>query len=236
MITSVRAVVLWISGAAVFAVLGLAFLMLSTVAPTLAMFPWAGRGCRLALACAGLRLRLQGSFPSTDAGPYLYLFNHTSMLDSIIIPAVLPEAAGAVGKKEQFAIPIWGPILRRWGVVPLDRFHRDAALASMGEAEAVLAGGRSLLMAPEGTRSSDGELGTLKKGAFHLAINTGATIVPIIIRGAWRAKNRHSWVLRPGNIDIQVAPPISPTTDGPWTVESLREETRRRLAGLRSPS
>ena len=97
------------------------------------------------------------------------MFNHTSLLDTFIVVALIPEFTGAIGKKEQFKIPIWGAVLRRWGVVGIERDNVAEAVRSLGAVEEAVKSGVSLLIAPEGTRSPDGTLGVFKKGPFHVA-------------------------------------------------------------------
>ena len=84
----------------------------------------------------------------------------------------------------------------------------------------------SFLIAPEGTRSKDGSLGEFKKGAFHLAKNTGASIIPIIINGAYEAKNINDWRLRPGTIKVYFSDSISEHIYKNMSVEELRDYVR----------
>jgi 1-acyl-sn-glycerol-3-phosphate acyltransferase len=186
---------------------------------------------------SGQILSVGGAFPAREDGPFVYVFNHASILDTFAVIAAIPRFTGAVGKKEQFELPVWGWILRRWGVVPIDRSDRATAIESLDRVQHAVRGGLSLLIAPEGTRSPDGSLGTLRKGAFHIALNTESTIVPLAIHGAFRAKNKGSWSLRPGRIRVAVLPGLTPGRDSMTDVESLREATRICLEEeLSSPS
>ena len=83
----------------------------------------------------------------------------------------------------------------------------------------------SFLIAPEGTRSKDGKLGIFKKGAFHIAKNTGVKIIPVIIDGAYKAKNVGDWRLTPGVINIHFADIIDQELYKDMTVEELRDYT-----------
>lgn len=180
--------------------------------------------CRLILLSSGQVLRVRGSFPPLCEGPYIYVFNHTSLLDTFVVMAVIPEFTAAVGKKEQFSIPLWNWILQRWGVVGIDRSVPAEAIAGLARVEESLLQGTSLLISPEGTRSSDGSLGTFKKGPFHLALNTGSTLMPMIIRGAFDAKRKGSWLIRPGFIDVEVLDPLPSSQWRGATVDALRRE------------
>ena len=181
--------------------------------------------CRGTLWCAGLRLRQVGCFPAITDGPYLYLFNHSSLLDTFVVIALIPEFTTAVGKKEQFKMPFWGWILRRWGAVPIDRGNLDSAIQSLNAVEISVKSGRSLLLAPEGTRSLDGCLGPFKKGPFHIAKRTMTPIIPMAISGAFEAKKKGSWLLSPGIIHVNVGSPVRFSED--ISVDTLRQQTRQ---------
>ena len=87
--------------------------------------------------------------------------------------------------------------------------------------------GNGLLIAPEGTRSPSGKALPLKKGPFHLAIQSQASILPFVIEGAYIAKNKHSWLLTPTEIVVHIQKPIHITqTD---TYETLRARTAHAL-------
>jgi 1-acyl-sn-glycerol-3-phosphate acyltransferase len=182
-----------------------------------------------------MRLRVVGEFPDLRAGPYIYIFNHTSMLDPMITVAAIPEHIGAIGKAEQFSMPLWGTLIRRWGAVPIQRSDLPNAIQSLDQVEAAIAGGLSLLISPEGTRSPDGSLLPFKKGPFHLAANTGVPMVPMAITGAFAAKQRGSWILRPATLTVQVGPPIWVGDAEDSTPEGLRDLAHRRLLAMLAP-
>jgi 1-acyl-sn-glycerol-3-phosphate acyltransferase len=220
---------LWLSCLSTFTLAVCLYLFLSVLVSPRSLNPLARIGCRVILASAGQRLRVSGPFPSLEEGPYIYVFNHTSLLDTFVMIAALPEFVGAVGKREQFEMPLWGWLIRRWGAVPIDRGQLKEAIESLDEVERAVQAGRSLLIAPEGTRSPDGELGVFRKGPFHVAMNTGATIVPIVVRGAYAAKSKGSWLFRPGVISARVLELVSIPEAERGEVGALRDEVRQRF-------
>ncbi len=139
---------------------------------------------------AGQLLKRENQPPNPKKQPYLSLFNHGSMFDQFMIAAFIPHYITAVGAIEQFRYPIWGTIMRKYGVIPIIRQELKQAMHSLSKAEKGLNKGISFLISPEGTRTLTGELGQFKKGPFHLAKNTGATIVPIGLIGAFEAKKK----------------------------------------------
>jgi 1-acyl-sn-glycerol-3-phosphate acyltransferase len=116
--------------------------------------------------------------------PVMLMSNHSSLYDIPLIFAALPGSIRMLTKKELFRVPIWGRGLAAGEFVSIDRDDREQAIRDLAAARDKMAGGIVLWVAPEGTRSRDGRLGSFKKGGFVLAIETGAAIVPIGIRGA----------------------------------------------------
>lgn len=144
---------------------------------------------------------------------YVYLFNHQSHLDIPVLCATLPSRTiRFVAKAELFKIPVWGPALRQAEMIEVDRSDRRQAVAALGNAAALVADGVSIAIAPEGSRSRDGRIGPLKKGGFHLAIETGAPIVPVAIRGTIDILPRGARGMRAGvPVRVVIGEPIDVT-------------------------
>ena len=81
--------------------------------------------------------------------------------------------------------------------------------------------GRSLVIAPEGTRSPTGRLGRFKKGAFHMAMQAGVPIVPVVFRNVLDAMPKEAAIVRPATIEAVVLPPVDTAH---FTVENLDDE------------
>jgi 1-acyl-sn-glycerol-3-phosphate acyltransferase len=90
----------------------------------------------------------------------------------------------------------------------------------------------SFIISPEGTRTLTGEMGQFKKGAFHVAKNTGITIVPVGIQGAFDAKNKNDWRLTPGILTLHFGELIKKEEYNNMTVEQLRDFTRNKISEL----
>ena len=76
----------------------------------------------------------------------------------------------------------------------------------------------SVVIAPEGTRSLTPRLGRFKKGAFHIAMQAGAPVVPVVFRNTYEVMRRGSLLFRPGTVDVCVLPPIDVTA---WRIDDL---------------
>ena len=140
----------------------------------------------------------------------IYMSNHQSHLDIPMLYATLPSPTiRMLAKTELFRIPLWGTGLRAAEFVEVDRKNHASAVQSIDHAARLIRDGVSIYLAPEGTRSRDGRIGKLKKGGFHLAIGTGAPIVPVAIRGTLQILPRGGKVMRSGqHVSVQIGTPI----------------------------
>jgi 1-acyl-sn-glycerol-3-phosphate acyltransferase len=140
----------------------------------------------------------------------IYMSNHQSHLDIPMLYATLPSPTiRMLAKTELFRIPLWGRGLRAAEFVEVDRANHARAVQSIEHAARLIRDGVSIYLAPEGTRSRDGRIGALKKGGFHLAIGTGAPIVPVAIRGTINILPRGGKVMRSGqSVTVRIGTPI----------------------------
>lgn len=177
-------------------------------------------GPDLALALAGVELKVRGEEHLWSDRPAVFIFNHQSSLDVAIVGSLVRRDLTGVAKQEAARDPRFAPIGYVMDVVYIDRSNSRQARAALEPAVERLKHGTSIAIAPEGTRSPTPALGRFKKGAFHLAMQAGVPLVPIVIRNAGDLMWRGSLVIRPGTVDVLVLDPIP--TDG-WTAESLNE-------------
>jgi 1-acyl-sn-glycerol-3-phosphate acyltransferase len=158
----------------------------------------------LLLRILGIRLQVIGRV----RGPAVFIANHESLIDTIILPALCPRASKIVAKREIVFIPLLGWALATAGAMMVDRKNTKRALGSIQSGIRKLPRGWSVIVFPEGTRSLDGQLKSFKKGAFHIAMQTGLPIVPIGLHGARLAVPKGGWLIRPTTIRIAVGHPI----------------------------
>jgi putative phosphoserine phosphatase/1-acylglycerol-3-phosphate O-acyltransferase len=179
-------------------------------------------GSDVGLALAGIDVRVQGGEHLWSSRPCLFVFNHQSKLDVILLMKLLRGGFTGVAKAEAADIPFWGQVFRFGDVAFIERGHGDAAKARESLAPAVqkLEQGISIAMAPEGTRSSTPRLGRFKKGAFHIALAAGVPMVPIVIRNAGEVQWRGAQTLHAGTVDVCVLPPVD--TSG-WRLSTMND-------------
>lgn len=169
---------------------------------------------RVGLALAGVRVSLRGAEHLPD-GPVVFMSNHQSSFDILALMAALPRRTCWIAKKELFAIPVFGASMRRGGYIPLDRGDGRKALRSMEDAAAIIRGGKSVVMFPEGTRSPDRRLLPFKRGGFLLALRAGVPVMPVTINGSGKLNPAGSIRLYRGDISIDLHPPLALPTNLP---------------------
>ncbi|MDP3972933.1 MAG: HAD-IB family hydrolase [Candidatus Nanopelagicales bacterium] len=172
----------------------------------------------LALSIAGVRLNIVGRENLWKARPAVFLFNHQSQLEVLVLGALLRRNFTGVAKKQLAHDPFFAPIGYMADVAYIDRANNAAARVELEPVVKALKHGRSLVIAPEGTRSPTAKLLPFKKGPFHIAIQANVPIVPIVLRNAGELMPPHSYVITPGTLDVAVLPPVHP--DG-WNHDNL---------------
>ena len=182
----------------------------------------------------GIRARAEG-VENIPAGPCLFAANHTSNIDPAAIMSCIPRRVALVAKKSLFSIPIVGAGFRLGEFVPIDRSNPEDALASLDQAAAYMKRGRSFLVYPEGTRSSDGRLLRFKSGAFALAIKTGLPVVPVACAGAHRIMGKNSLRIKPGEVIVRFCQPIDAGQFRHEQRGKLSERVREAIAAALPP-
>ncbi len=132
---------------------------------------------------AGIELTVVGGENIASDSTYLVMSNHQSLYDIPVLFVVLGKKMRMITKSELFRVPIFGPAMREAGFIELDRSNRNRAIESLAVAKRKLQEGTSVWIAPEGTRSKTGQLGSFKKGGFALALETGWPVLPVTLDG-----------------------------------------------------
>lgn len=169
---------------------------------------WAHAWVRFHNWCArwllGIRTVVEGPRP---AGAMLVAVKHQSMFETMEMVRLLDEPA-VVLKRELADIPLWGWVVRRYGVIPVDRSAGAAALRRMMRAaEEAKAAGRPILIFPEGTRVAPGETPPLQPGFAGLYRALGLPVAPVAVDSG-KVWPRGAFVKRPGTITFRFAPAI----------------------------
>lgn len=187
---------------------------------------WAKLQARNLIRLCGARVRVRG-LEKLGPGPYIFTPNHQSHFDIAALLGYLPGIVRFAAKREMFAEPILGAVLRTMGMIPVDR---DDSEASIERLKRLPLQGSSIVIFPEGTRSPDGTLLPFKKGAFVSAITLGVPIVPIVCKGTTGIMPKGKYLsILPGTADLVVLDPI-PTAGMTYEDrDRLRDDVRRQI-------
>jgi len=160
---------------------------------------------RVVLKAWGVRVVVRGDAPR---GPVIYAVNHGSVLDIPVIFAHLPGSFRIVHKRSLYLIPLIGLYLYCSGHIGIDRSKAFRARKSLERAAQRIAGGTSVAVFPEGTRSADGSVRPFKKGSFVLAIEAGVPVIPVSLAGVKRVAPQGLLRLRPGELAMTLHAPV----------------------------
>ena len=166
--------------------------------------------------------------------PALFVFNHRSGLDPIILCRLIQRDVIGIAKQELKHHPLLGPLLRFGDTLFVDRHHQQVSSNDMTPAIEALQSGLSIAIAPEGTRlnaetATQRKLGQFRKGAFRISQQSGSSIVPIVIHDADACLRPGSSQLYSGTIHIEILEPISPETQSQMSVLALTEYVHQRM-------
>jgi len=164
-------------------------------------------GTRATLRVAGVRIEARGREKISRGRAVVYMSNHQSNVDPAAL-LVLVSPVAVMAKKEFFRIPVLGRAMKLRAFVPVDRKNRQRAIDAVQQAAKSIEAGHSFLVFPEGTRSPDGRLQAFKKGAFVMAIQAGAPIVPVSVSGSSQIMRKGEFAIHPGLVRITFHDPV----------------------------
>ncbi len=165
------------------------------------------------------RVRCTGIRNIPPKGGVLLVSNHQSVIDPPMVGISSPRPVNALSRETLFRIPVLGWLISSLDAIPVDR--EGMGLGGLRESLRRLKRGEVVLVFPEGTRTSDGEIGPFRPGFTALAARSGAAILPVAIEGAFDVWPRGRRFPRLGRIHVCYGPPIS--------AEEIRQQDQREL-------
>jgi 1-acyl-sn-glycerol-3-phosphate acyltransferase len=181
---------------------------------------------------SGVRVELQDRHLVDRKNSAIYIANHNSFFDIVVLARVLPIPIYFIAKEELRKVPVLGQYMRVMGHIFVDRKNKDKALESMRVAAKKIKSGKNVISFPEGTRSRNGELQIFRRGSFLIAKDGKIDIVPVGISGAGAVLPSGSFKLRPGKITIRVGERIKPEEFTNLSVEELASFARTKVSNL----
>tara|TARA_R110001599_G_scaffold42137_4_gene127091 strand:+ start:20581 stop:22290 length:1710 start_codon:yes stop_codon:yes gene_type:complete len=173
----------------------------------------------LATALTGCELEVTGEENLWTSRPCIFVFNHQSKADVMILAKLIRKDMGGVAKKEVRDTPVIGKLMELAGTVFVDRANAGSAIKAMAPLiDAVKIDGKSIVIAPEGTRTLSPKLGPFKKGAFHMAIQAGVPMVPIVIHNAGDVAPKNEFLMRPAKVRVDILPAVDTSK---WSTRTM---------------
>ena len=174
------------------------------------------------LRLGGVSFSVNGLSHIDPRQQYVFMVNHQSNIDIPVLVQSLPAfQLRWIAKRELLWVPFFGWALWAAKHITVDRSDRFDALGSFKKAKQRMKSGISLVVFPEGTRSSDSNLLPFKRGGFLLAVKTQTPIVPVTISGSGVILPKGDWRLRSGKIEVTLGAPVSVDNYRPGTLRAL---------------
>ncbi|MCX7150067.1 MAG: AMP-binding protein [Rhodocyclales bacterium] len=188
---------------------------------------FAGAIARSCMRLCGIRLCVEGlERMSITSG--VFVANHASYVDGIVLAAALPMPVTFVAKQELAAHPLAGPLLRRLGAIFVERFDARQGVDDVRRL-AEVAGRQPLFFFAEGTFTRQPGLRPFRLGAFQIAIQNGLAVTPVALAGTRDILRDESWLPRRGVVRVTVCAPIVAAGDGWQAALQMRDATRREI-------
>lgn len=181
---------------------------------------------RLLMRLLGIPMKVVGLENLPAAHGYVVAANHASYMDGVVLAAALPVDLAFVVKAELRQQPIARIFLNKIGALFVERFRPQRSVADAEHSKQVLKAGQPLLFFPEGTLSRAPGLLPFHMGAFVVAAEAGASVVPVVIRGSRSVLRGNSWFPHRAAMSVSVLPVIPPDGAGWDAAVKLRDVAR----------
>jgi 1-acyl-sn-glycerol-3-phosphate acyltransferase len=186
--------------------------------------PWA----RTTLWILGIRPIIHGQHKLN--GPGVFIANHQSLLDVVLLPAVLPSNVRFVARRSLRRVPIWGWAFMMGGAIPIERRGKGGDTQRLAAGLKKLPKGWSVTVFPEGTRNTTGQLGPFRRGAFVCAAQLNYPIVPIGVSSFEDVAPNGHWLLRAGTVQVYAGEPLTVTNTDQETLTQVASQARQMIA------
>jgi 1-acyl-sn-glycerol-3-phosphate acyltransferase len=191
-------------------------------------------GLRLFFVLIACRIRVRGREHLQTPPSRIFVSNHTSYFDVLVLMAALGSDYHFVAKSEVHRMPFIGTFLRKLGHFAFDRGNPQARVRQAQEIQAALGRGESVFIFPEGTFAAREGVRAFHLGAFHAAVTAECPIIPIGLDGTRRFLRDKTYLPRPAWVTVTICPPVVPApkdTTAAWKeVARLRDQARAAIS------
>jgi 1-acyl-sn-glycerol-3-phosphate acyltransferase len=187
---------------------------------------------RNVMRLAGTRVELRQSSGFDPNQVCFFVSNHVNLFDPFVLYSVVPQFIRGLELESHFRIPVYGWLMKRFGNVPVPETNRPSDLKRMWRlTRGALGQGTSLVVFPEGGRTTTGRVRPFREGVFRMARDFGTPITPVSIVGSFTFNRKTSWILRPSTITVWLHDTIETQGCSKNDVGELRERVWRAVAG-----
>jgi 1-acyl-sn-glycerol-3-phosphate acyltransferase len=191
-------------------------------------------GLRLFFLLIGCRIQILGRAHLKTPPPRVFVSNHTSYFDVLVLMAALGSEYHFVAKSEVHHMLFIGTFLRKLGHFAFDRGNPRARVRQAQEIQAALGRGESMFIFPEGTFAEQDGVRAFHLGAFHAAVAARCPIIPVALRGTRRFLRDKTYLPRPAWVKVIICPPLQAARDAQeasWQdVVRLRDAAREAIS------
>ncbi len=175
------------------------------------LYPLCVWGSKTWIRGSGIKVKVSGKENLEKDKSYIFVANHHSYIDTTALFAYVPIPIALIAKKEVLKVPVLGRGMTFIKFLAVDRSNPQKAVETMNRVREIVDSGYSFGIFAEGTRALPGELLPFKKGAFHVALQTGAAVIPVCIKNTDYLMGKKTGVVNPGTMEIVLLPPIETT-------------------------
>ena len=157
------------------------------------------------LRLAGVRFQVKYGAAFDAKRASIFICNHVNLFDAFVIYSAIPQFVRGLELDSHFKIPAYGWMMQRFGNIPVSRGGGPSQFKkTLERVRSHIENGISVIIFAEGTRTVDGHVGPFQKGAFVMAHQIGAPVVPMSICGSYQFNRKGSWMLRPSTITVHL--------------------------------
>ncbi len=157
------------------------------------------------LRLAGVRFEVKYAPGFNRHRTSIFISNHVNLFDAFVVYSAIPQFVRGLELESHFRIPAYGWMMKRFGNIPVSRGGGPSQFKkTLERIRAHIRDNISVIIFAEGTRTLNGRVGPFQKGAFAMAHQIGAPIVPMSICGSFEFNRKGSWMLYPSKITVHL--------------------------------
>ncbi len=218
----------WIIGGLSYFILIFLVIISSLFLSKKSVFKFLSFGSRMILKLLFFRVKVTYETEFDYSKDYIFMPNHVSLLDALVLASYLPKYTNAIEADSHFRWFLYGRMLKIIEQIPINRKNIRESIKSFEIAKDRLKNHRSILVFPEGTRSRDGKMRKFKSLPFKFAKDVKVPIIPVGLIGMEKAGLETFWI-KPVKVEIIYGKPIPVELIEKCNIDELKATVRERI-------